>query len=150
MSCITRLVKITEKYFTCHWCHVLERESFSDGEVAGLLNRDFISIEFDREERPDIDHVYMTATQSLTGSGGWPMTVIMTPDRKLFYAGTYFPKNSRWGLVELYEATFDPKYLKDAIELNEQMLKNLFQSRSCSCKSEKGENYGYRRRSIFL
>ena len=90
-------------YSTCHWCHVMEHESFSDPEVAELLNRDFISIKVDREERPDIDHVYMTVTQTLTGSGGWPNTIIMTPDKKPFYAGTYFPKNSRWGRPGLME-----------------------------------------------
>jgi len=90
-------------YSTCHWCHVMEHESFSDKEVADLLNKDFISIKVDREERPDIDHVYMTVTQALTGSGGWPMTIIMTPDKKPFYAGTYFPKNKRWGRPGLME-----------------------------------------------
>ena len=90
-------------YSTCHWCHVMEHESFSDKEVAALLNQHFISIKVDREERPDIDHVYMTVTQALTGSGGWPMTIIMTPDKKPFYAGTYFPKNSRWGRPGLME-----------------------------------------------
>ena len=90
-------------YSTCHWCHVMEHESFSDKEVADLLNKDFISIKVDREERPDIDHVYMTVTQALTGSGGWPMTIIMTPDKRPFYAGTYFPKNSRWGRPGLME-----------------------------------------------
>ena len=84
-------------YSTCHWCHVMEHESFSDKEVAELLNKDFIAIKVDREERPDIDNVYMTVTQALTGSGGWPMTIIMTPDKKPFYAGTYFPKQQRWG-----------------------------------------------------
>jgi uncharacterized protein YyaL (SSP411 family) len=81
----------------------MEHESFSDQEVAELLNKDFISIKVDREERPDIDHVYMTVTQALTGSGGWPMTIIMTPDKKPFFAGTYFPKNSRWGRPGLME-----------------------------------------------
>ena len=90
-------------YSTCHWCHVMAHESFADEEVAGLLNKDFISIKVDREERPDIDHVYMTVTQALTGSGGWPMTIIMNPDKKPFYAGTYFPKNSRWGRPGLME-----------------------------------------------
>ena len=90
-------------YSTCHWCHVMEHESFADKEVADLLNKDFISIKVDREERPDIDHVYMTVTQALTGSGGWPMTIIMTADKKPFYAGTYFPKNRRWGRPGLME-----------------------------------------------
>ena len=84
-------------YSTCHWCHVMEHESFSDPEVARLLNRYFISIKVDREERPDIDQVYMTVTQAITGSGGWPMTILMTPNKDPFYAGTYFPKTARWG-----------------------------------------------------
>ena len=84
-------------YSTCHWCHVMEHESFSDPEIAELLNRNFISIKVDREERPDIDQVYMTVTQAITGSGGWPMTILMTPDKEPFYAGTYFPKDARWG-----------------------------------------------------
>ena len=82
-------------YTTCHWCHVMEHESFEDVEVANLMNDAFINIKVDREERPDIDNVYMEVTQRLTGRGGWPMTVIMTPDKKPFFAGTYFPKNSR-------------------------------------------------------
>ena len=90
-------------YSTCHWCHVMEHESFSDKEVADILNKDFISVKVDREERPDIDQVYMSVTQALTGSGGWPMTIIMTPEKKPFYAGTYFPKNRRWGRPGLME-----------------------------------------------
>ncbi len=85
-------------YSTCHWCHVMEKESFEDPEVAELLNRDYISIKVDREERPDLDQVYMAACQALTGQGGWPLTVIMTPDKKPFFAGTYFPKHSRYGI----------------------------------------------------
>ena len=81
----------------------MAHESFSDKEVAELLNRDFIAIKVDREERPDIDNVYMTVTQALTGSGGWPMTIFMTPDKKPFYAGTYFPKNQRWGRPGMME-----------------------------------------------
>ncbi|MCC2684638.1 MAG: six-hairpin glycosidase-like family protein [Paenibacillaceae bacterium] len=84
-------------YSTCHWCHVMERESFEDDEVAQLLNRDFISIKVDREERPDIDHIYMAVCQALTGQGGWPLTVLMAPDKKPFFAGTYFPKERKYG-----------------------------------------------------
>jgi uncharacterized protein YyaL (SSP411 family) len=90
-------------YSTCHWCHVMAHESFSDKQVAELLNKDFIAIKVDREERPDIDNVYMTVTQALTGSGGWPMTIFMTPDKKPFYAGTYFPKHQRWGRPGMME-----------------------------------------------
>ncbi|MCZ6819305.1 MAG: DUF255 domain-containing protein, partial [Calditrichaeota bacterium] len=84
-------------YSTCHWCHVMERESFEDEEVAKLMNEAFICIKVDREERPDIDQIYMSVTQAMTGSGGWPMTIIMTPDKRPFFAGTYFPKLSRYG-----------------------------------------------------
>ncbi len=84
-------------YSTCHWCHVMERESFEDEQVASLLNEHFVCIKVDREERPDVDHVYMTATQALTGQGGWPTSIFMTPDRKPFFAGTYFPKHGMGG-----------------------------------------------------
>jgi uncharacterized protein YyaL (SSP411 family) len=84
-------------YSTCHWCHVMEHESFVSPEIAAMLNRDFISIKVDREERPDVDRVYMAFVQATTGSGGWPMTVFLTPDLKPFYGGTYFPPASRWG-----------------------------------------------------
>lgn len=84
-------------YSTCHWCHVMERESFEDEEVAEVLNQNFIAIKVDREERPDIDNIYMTVCQALTGRGGWPLTVIMTPEKKPFFAGTYFPKEAGRG-----------------------------------------------------
>ncbi len=84
-------------YSTCHWCHVMEHESFEDAEVAKLMNANFVCIKVDREERPDIDQVYMTVTQMMTGRGGWPMTVVMTPDKLPYFAGTYFPKESRYG-----------------------------------------------------
>jgi hypothetical protein len=84
-------------YSTCHWCHVMEHESFENDEVAAVLNEHFVSIKVDREERPDVDRVYMTFVQATTGSGGWPMSVWLTPDLKPFYGGTYFPPTSRWG-----------------------------------------------------
>lgn len=84
-------------YSTCHWCHVMEHESFEDADVAQYLNEHFISIKVDREERPDVDTVYMQVCQALTGQGGWPLTIFMTPHQKPFYAGTYFPKQSRYG-----------------------------------------------------
>src|SRR5919201_4939498 len=84
-------------YSTCHWCHVMEHESFEDARVAAVLNEHFVSIKVDREERPDIDRVYMTFVQATTGSGGRPMSVWLTPDLKPFYGGTYFPPESRWG-----------------------------------------------------
>ncbi|MGH9325527.1 MAG: thioredoxin domain-containing protein [Terriglobia bacterium] len=84
-------------YSTCHWCHVMEHESFEDSEVAKLMNEVFISIKVDREERPDIDNVYMRVCQMVTGSGGWPLTIVMTPEKKPFFAGTYIPRGERFG-----------------------------------------------------
>jgi uncharacterized protein YyaL (SSP411 family) len=84
-------------YSTCHWCHVMERECFEDAETAEALNRTFIPIKVDREERPDIDGIYMRVCQMLTGGGGWPLTVILTPEKEPFFAGTYFPKHGRFG-----------------------------------------------------
>jgi len=84
-------------YSTCHWCHVMERESFENEDIAALMNRWFVSIKIDREERPDIDHIYMSYVQATTGGGGWPMSVWLTPDLKPFVGGTYFPPDSRYG-----------------------------------------------------
>jgi uncharacterized protein YyaL (SSP411 family) len=84
-------------YSTCHWCHVMEHESFESRDIAERLNRDFVSIKVDREERPDVDHVYMSFVQATTGAGGWPMSVWLTPALKPFYGGTYYPPTSRWG-----------------------------------------------------
>ena len=91
-------------YATCHWCHVMERESFMHAGVAALLNADFICIKVDREERPDVDHLYMTAMQALGQGGGWPLNVFLTPDRRPFWGGTYFPPSTtagRPGLMQL-------------------------------------------------
>ena len=85
-------------YAACHWCHVMERESFEDAETAGQLNRDFVPIKVDREERPDLDQLYMGAVVAMTGQGGWPMSVFLTPDGKPFYGGTYFPDEPRHGM----------------------------------------------------
>ena len=84
-------------YSTCHWCHVMERESFENEEIARLLNENFVSIKVDREERPDVDRIYMLFVQASTGGGGWPMSVFLTPDRKPFFGGTYFPPDGRYG-----------------------------------------------------
>ena len=90
-------------YATCHWCHVMAHESFEDLGIAGILNSGFIAVKVDREERPDIDSVYMTACQQMTGQGGWPLTIIMTPDKKPFFAGTYLPRTTRAGMRGLSE-----------------------------------------------
>lgn len=91
-------VLVSIGYSTCHWCHVMAHESFEDEDVANLLNQCFVSIKVDREERPDIDSIYMKVCQALTGHGGWPLNVFLTPDQKPFYAGTYFPRDSRFNL----------------------------------------------------
>ena len=138
-------------YSTCHWCHVMERESFEDEEVASLMNEIFVSIKVDREERPDIDHVYMTACQLMTGNGGWPLSIVMTPNKKPFFSGTYFPKENRYGQIgfkdliknihrlwnekrieidENAEMISDylnhPHHRKTEIELNEDILKRAY------------------------
>ncbi|MEE9599411.1 MAG: thioredoxin domain-containing protein, partial [Anaerolineales bacterium] len=90
-------------YSTCHWCHVMEHESFEDPQVASLINANYIPIKVDREERPDLDQIYMAVCQAVTGTGGWPLTIILTPDKEPFFAGTYFPKESRFGRIGLME-----------------------------------------------
>jgi uncharacterized protein len=85
-------------YSACHWCHVMARESFEDPEIAAVMNRDFVPVKVDREERPDLDQIYMRAVQAMTGSGGWPMTVFLLPDGTPFFAGTYFPPSDRFGM----------------------------------------------------
>lgn len=92
-------------YSTCHWCHVMEKESFEDAEVARLMNEAFVSIKVDREERPDIDNVYMAVAQAMTGRGGWPLTIVMTAEKKPFFSGTYFPKHARGGQIGMLELT---------------------------------------------
>lgn len=111
-------------YSTCHWCHVMEKESFEDEEVAALLNERFVSIKVDREERPDLDAIYMSVCQLMAGQGGWPLNVFLTPDQVPFYAGTYFPKESRYGrpgikdvIVQLYDVFKEqPEKIKKVAE----------------------------------
>ena len=98
-----RPIFLSVGYSTCHWCHVMGHESFEDDEVAGLMNEVFVSIKVDREERPDLDHIYMTVCKILTGGGGWPLTIIMTPDKRPFFAATYIPKHTRFGRTGMIE-----------------------------------------------
>ncbi len=98
-----RPVFLSIGYSTCHWCHVMAHESFEDRDVATLMNRAFVCIKVDREERPDIDALYMSVAQVMTGSGGWPLTIIMTPDKEPFFAATYIPKDSRFGIKGLLD-----------------------------------------------
>ncbi len=117
-------------YSACHWCHVMAHESFEDDGVAAVMNRVFVNVKVDREERPDVDDIYMEATQAMTGQGGWPMTVVCTPDGRPFFAGTYFPKERRGGMigfVELCERieelwqTRRPELLEQADELTKSL-----------------------------
>src|SRR5687768_11424136 len=84
-------------YSACHWCHVMEHESFEDPRIAELMNRHFVNVKVDREERPDLDEIYMKAVQAMTGAGGWPMSVFLTPDLEPFFGGTYFPATRAYG-----------------------------------------------------
>ncbi|MFH5886035.1 thioredoxin domain-containing protein [Halalkalibaculum sp. DA3122] len=118
-------------YATCHWCHVMAHESFEDEEVANLMNEAFINIKVDREERPDIDNTYMTVCQMMTGSGGWPLTIFMTPEKQPFYAGTYIPKRGRQGrpgMVDLIPWIRDLwKNERDKVYRSAREIKDAFQ-----------------------
>ena len=132
-------------YSTCHWCHVMEYESFEDEEVAKLMNDIFISIKVDREERPDIDNVYMTVCQMMTGSGGWPLTIIMTPDKKPFFAGTYYPKHSRYrriGMMDLIPKIKDLWTNKhnEVLESSNQIIQHLTQTKTSAAGSDINED----------
>jgi uncharacterized protein YyaL (SSP411 family) len=131
-------------YATCHWCHVMERESFEDETVARHLNDTFVCIKVDREERPDIDAVYMAACQMLTGSGGWPLNLFMTPDKKPFFAATYLPKHNRFGRAGLIELCQQVKHLwnsdpKKALDSAASIAKSLGKAFSFSAAAEPDE-----------
>ena len=121
-------------YSACHWCHVMEKESFENVHIAELMNKHFVNIKVDREERPDLDSIYMEAVQMMTGSGGWPMTMFLTPDLKPFFAGTYFPPQSRHGmpgfdavLVSVADAfhTKSEEISKVSEQVTEQLRNNM-------------------------
>ncbi len=131
-------------YSTCHWCHVMEIESFENQDVAELMNDTFVSIKVDREERPDIDGVYMTVCQMFTGSGGWPLTIIMTPDKKPFFAGTYFPREDKFGrsgmlnlIPRIKELWLDKR--NDVLKSAEEITKALQSSAHLIPRNEPGE-----------
>ncbi len=128
-------------YSTCHWCHVMERESFEDKEIAEILNSNFVSIKVDREERPDIDNIYMTVCQMMNQNGGWPLSIFMNSNKDPFFAGTYFPKETRFGrkgfreiLLEITEAWKNRK--SEITEITDQINDSLKASKHV--KSEKG------------
>ena len=125
-----KLIFLSIGYSTCHWCHVMEHESFEDPDVAKAMNAAFVAIKVDREERPDIDHTYMTVCQMMTGSGGWPLNIIMTPDKKPFFAGTYFPRETRQGRVGMIDLSLHVKDIWDkrrneAIQSADQVMEAL-------------------------
>ncbi|AAK81471.1 hypothetical protein BJV85_000354 [Clostridium acetobutylicum] len=126
-------------YSTCHWCHVMERESFEDDDVAEVLNRSFVSIKVDREERPDIDEIYMNVCTAITGSGGWPLTIVMTPEQKPFFAGTYIPKNNRMGMQGLISLLENIEYQwkenqNELVEIGDKIVSSLNKDRKTTAK----------------
>jgi hypothetical protein len=128
-----RPVLLSVGYSACHWCHVMERESFEDDAIAALMNRLFVSIKVDREERPDVDQIYMQAVQSMTGRGGWPMTVFLTPDGVPFYGGTYFPPVDRHGMPafpRLLQSIADTYHDRrgEVLEAGRQLVESMQQS----------------------
>jgi uncharacterized protein len=121
-----RPVLVSIGYAACHWCHVMEKESFEDPQVAAVMNEHFVNIKVDREERPDVDHIYMDAVQAISGSGGWPLNVFLTPDKKPFYGGTYFPPRRAFNRASWTEVLLSVsqayKERKDEIEQQAQNL----------------------------
>ena len=119
-------------YAACHWCHVMEKESFEDEETAALMNERFVNIKIDREERPDLDHIYMDAVQAIDGNGGWPLNVFLTPSRKPFYGGTYFPPRpafNRASWKDVLTGVSDAfKNKRDDIEAQAENLTNHIES----------------------
>ena len=126
-------------YSTCHWCHVMAHESFEDNKTAEILNKYFVSIKVDREERPDIDSVYMSVCQAFTGSGGWPMSIFMTWDKKPFFAGTYFPTHSRYGVPSFLKLlnTITTQWNSNQEILLEEIRDLLKESKKTNKKSTK-------------
>src|SRR6266567_4422992 len=121
-------------YSACHWCHVMERESFEDPHTAEIMNKAFVNIKVDREERPDLDTIYMQAVQAMTGSGGWPMTVFLMPDGTPFYGGTYFPPHDRPNMpafARVLAAIADawknrrPEVLQSGVRLRDQLRQSI-------------------------
>jgi len=131
-------------YSTCHWCHVMEEESFTDKKVAEILNKNFVAVKVDREERPDIDKLYMEVCKTMTGGGGWPLTIFMTPDKKPFHATTYIPKNDKYGRKGLF--TILPEIIslwenkRDRIEHTSNDILSQFKSQENSNKVDLKES----------
>jgi uncharacterized protein YyaL (SSP411 family) len=134
-------------YSVCRWCHVMEKESFESEEVAVILNKDYVAIKVDREERPDVDSIYMTVCQALTGSGGWPLTIFMTPDKKPFYAGTYFPKESKYrlpGIMDILNSIAQQwkEKREDIVESSEKIINHIKSIDTKENQAELGQELG--------
>lgn len=141
-----KLVFLSIGYSTCHWCHVMEKESFEDTQVAKILNDHYVAIKVDREERPDIDQIYMSFCQKTTGRGGWPLTVFLTPEQQPFYAGSYYPKRSRNGQVGLMDLLPNAvrKWETDeaAVRTSSQQMTNMLNSESQPATDAQGIGIG--------
>lgn len=137
-------VLVSIGYAACHWCHVMERESFESPEVAAIMNEHFVNIKVDREERPDVDHIYMDAVQAITGSGGWPLNVFLTPDRKPFYGGTYFPPQKAfnrpsWKDILFFVADAFKNRQAEVLEQAQNLTDHLHASNSFGIKASKDD-----------
>src|ERR1700727_2101712 len=130
-------VLLSVGYAACHWCHVMAHESFADAEVAAAMNAGFVCVKVDREERPDIDAVYMNATVALTGQGGWPMTCFLTPDGRPFYCGTYYPKDAFLQLLSAVSSTWNER--RDEVEQSSDHIAGELRSMAGSFGSTPGK-----------
>ncbi len=128
-----RPVFLSIGYSSCHWCHVMAHESFEDEDVAAIMNDAFVCVKVDREELPHIDHIFMRVCQMMTGSGGWPMTIIMTPDKEPFYAATYLPKHARGGLIGMMELV---PLIKDSWDKDRRAVDELARAVSAGAKAQ--------------
>src|SRR5882762_5910906 len=126
-------------YAACHWCHVMAHESFEDEEVARIMNENFVNIKVDREERPDLDGIYMQAVQAMTGHGGWPMTMFLLPDGSPFYDGTYFPPDDKHGLPSfrrvLQSVTDAYAKRREGVSQSAEQLKQIYESNRVGARS---------------
>src|SRR4051812_34186450 len=134
-----RPILLSIGYAACHWCHVMAHESFEDEETAGVMNDNFVNIKVDREERPDLDGIYMQAVQAMSGHGGWPMTMFLLPDGSPFYGGTYFPPEDKHGLPSFRRVlqTIADAYEKQrhGVVQSAEQLKQIYQSNLAEARS---------------
>ena len=129
---LDRPILLSVGYAACHWCHVMAHESFEDDATAALMNTHFVNVKVDREERPDVDAIYMQAVQAMTGSGGWPMTVVLTPDGEPYWGGTYFPRDDRHGIPSftrvLHTVAAAWRDKRDAVARTTEAMRALYEN----------------------